>query len=49
VREVYFDGQGVSGQGQREACPTASRSYVLRVVYLDGTIQDFPIPVTISP
>ncbi len=49
VREVYFDGQGVSGQGQREVCPTASRSYVLRVVYLDGKVQDFPIPVTISP
>lgn len=48
VREVYFDGRGVSGQSQREVCPTASRSYVLRVVYPDGRTQDFAIPVSIS-
>ncbi len=49
IREVYFDGQGVTGQGQREACPTASRSYVLRVIYHDGSSRDFAIPVSISP
>lgn len=49
IREVYFDGQGVTGQGQREACPAASRSYVLRVIYNDGSSRDFAIPVSISP
>ncbi len=49
VREVYFDGQGVSGVGQREACPAASRAYVLRVIYPDGSSRDFPIYVTITP
>ncbi|MBN2469550.1 MAG: SH3 domain-containing protein [Anaerolineae bacterium] len=48
IREVYFDGDGVSGQGQRERCPNSSRSYVLRVVYLDGSSREFAIPVSIS-
>jgi uncharacterized protein YraI len=48
ISEVYFDGQGVPGQGQREVCPTASRSYTLRVVYTDGSTREFTIPVGIN-
>jgi hypothetical protein len=49
VQSVFFDGMGVAGQGQAERCPTSSRSYVLHVVYNDGSTHDFSIPVGISP
>jgi hypothetical protein len=37
VREVYLDGQGVVGHGERQVCPLATTSYELKVVGLDGT------------
>ena len=49
VREVFFDGVGVAGSGQQEKCPTSSRSYTLRVIYNDGTVHEFSIPVGITP
>jgi hypothetical protein len=49
IQAVYFDGQGVPGQGQQQVCPTASRSYTLHVVYPNATTQDVSIPVLIGP
>ena len=40
VQAIYFDGQGVTGQGQRQVCPTVSRSYVLHIEYANSTVQD---------
>lgn len=38
VSEIYFDGQGVPGTGQQEACPGPGvRRYDLRVVLTDGS------------
>jgi mannosyltransferase len=37
VREVYLDGEGVVGHDQRQVCPSATTSYQLKVVRLDGT------------
>jgi hypothetical protein len=36
VREVYLDGDGVVGQGYLEVCPTATTSYELLVIQMDG-------------
>jgi hypothetical protein len=36
VREVYLEGGGVAGHGTREVCPSASTTYTLRVVLLEG-------------
>ena len=49
VQAIYFDGQGVTGQGQQQVCPAASRSYVLHIQYPNGTVQDLSIPVLIGP
>jgi hypothetical protein len=48
IKEVYFDGNGVAGQGQQEVCPTESRNYVLRVVFDDDSYRDYAIPVGIE-
>jgi 4-amino-4-deoxy-L-arabinose transferase-like glycosyltransferase len=37
VREVYLDGEGVVGRGEREVCPTESATYELEVIHTDGT------------
>jgi mannosyltransferase len=39
IRELYFDGQGVVGQGTREVCPETSTQYTLEVIHRDGTIE----------
>ena len=49
VQAVFFDGVGVAGTGQQEKCPTSSRNYTLRVVYNDGSVHEFSIPVGITP
>jgi hypothetical protein len=48
VREVYLDGEGVVGHGQRQVCPTVSTRYELRVVRLDTTetVEAVEIQVT---
>jgi hypothetical protein len=48
VREVYLDGEGVVGHGQRQVCPTVSTRYELRVVRLDTTetVEAVAIEVT---
>jgi hypothetical protein len=48
VREVYLDGQGVVGHGQRQVCPSATTVYRLRVVYLDGTDDVYPLTITVT-
>jgi mannosyltransferase len=37
VREVYLDGQGVVGRGEREVCPADSTAYELEVIHADGS------------
>lgn len=40
VREVYYQGVGVSGVGSREECPTETTTYTLRVVLQDGSVTE---------
>jgi hypothetical protein len=37
IREVYFDGEGVTGDGERKVCPDKSRKYHLDVTLTDGS------------
>jgi uncharacterized protein YraI len=48
VKEVYFDGQAVTGSGEAERTVNSSRSYTLRVVYPDGSVREFSIPIGIN-
>jgi len=50
VREVYLDGEGVVGRGEREVCPTDSMAYKLEVIHADGasTLETIEIEV-VSP
>jgi hypothetical protein len=49
VREVYLQGAGVVGQGDREVCPTADGVYELRVVHRDGTETRRVVNVAVEP
>jgi hypothetical protein len=48
VREVYLDGEGVVGQGNRKVCPGATTTYVLRVVHLDRTVTQHAVTVQVT-
>ena len=45
VREVYLDGQGVSGHGTREVAPRAATAYTLRAVKNDGNTEERQVTV----
>lgn len=54
VREVYFfaegedwQGRGVAGVAERQVCPAGTTTYRLRVVRLDGAVQEHGIPVQV--
>jgi hypothetical protein len=48
VREVYYQGQGVAGVGDRVECPARTTTYQLRIVRLDGAeeVLDRTVEVT---
>jgi len=48
VREVYFNGNPTVGHSSQEVCPCESESYVLTVVYLDGSDEDFTVTVDVA-
>jgi mannosyltransferase len=48
VREVYLDGEGVVGHDQQQVCPSATTSYELKVIHLDGTETMQTIEVRVS-
>lgn len=47
VREVYLDDEGRIGHDKQKVCPTATRTYVLRVVHLDGTVTEHPLTINV--
>jgi Tol biopolymer transport system component len=49
VKEVYFEGSGVSGNDQREVCPTSDTSYQLKVIYQDNSESFFYVTVYVNP
>ncbi len=40
VREIYFDGRGVTGQGSQKLCAGDDAEGVLRIVYTDGGVEE---------
>jgi uncharacterized protein YraI len=48
VKEVYYQGNGVAGNGKTPECPPQTTTYRLRVVKLDNTEQVQDITVTVS-
>jgi hypothetical protein len=49
IREVYFEGQGVSGSGSQQVCPYQTTTYQLVVIRLDGTSAPFNITINVLP
>jgi hypothetical protein len=47
VREIYLDGDGVVGYGERQVCPTTSTSYTLEVIHLDGSTTTKTIEIQV--
>jgi uncharacterized protein YkwD/uncharacterized protein YraI len=48
VREVYYQGAGVTGVGARTECPGATTTYTLTVVLTDGQTQQRQVVITVS-
>jgi len=49
VREVYLEGQGVTGHETRVVTPAQTKTYTLRVVLMDGSTKDLTATVTVVP
>lgn len=56
VQAVYLYPQGedwrdygVAGQGARKVCPTDTTTYLLRVAYPDGTVEEWPLTINVTP
>ncbi|MBN2303923.1 MAG: PD40 domain-containing protein [Anaerolineae bacterium] len=50
IREVYYEGIGVTGQGSHQECPTdATTTYVLRVILVDGSEVFRYITIVVNP
>ena len=50
VREVYLDGEGVSGpDGSRTVCPETTTTYTLRVIHLDDMVGLRQVTVQVVP
>jgi lysophospholipase L1-like esterase len=47
IREIYLNGQGIIGEGERRVCVDAQTMPTLRVKFLDGSQQDYNLPITI--
>ncbi len=47
IKAVYFQGEGVVGQGDREVCPTSTTTYNLRVILQDDTEDNRYITIAV--
>ncbi len=52
VKAVYLvegaSQEGVGGHDSRQKCPVQATTYILRVMYHDGTSKDFPLEVQVA-
>ena len=48
VREIYFEGVGVTGHEERQQCPTQTTTYTLRVVFTNGSARNYTATVTVT-
>ncbi len=47
IREVYLDGQGVTGKGEREVCPSETRTYTLKIIHVDGRVEERSVEIEV--
>jgi hypothetical protein len=47
IREVYFQGKGVPGNGSSDECPTDDATYTLKVILRDGSEQTRSVSVKV--
>jgi hypothetical protein len=48
IREVYFENEGVTGEGTRQVCPGTTTTYTLRVILTDGSTQTRTVTITVG-
>lgn len=48
IKEVYYKGIGVVGQGSAEECPTETTTYTLRVILQDDTEVQRQVTITVE-
>ncbi|CAG0944323.1 hypothetical protein ANRL1_01682 [Anaerolineae bacterium] len=48
VREIYFEGVGVTGHEQQQECPTQTTTYTLGVVFQDGSARNYTAKVDVT-
>ncbi len=48
VKAVYFDGEGVPGHEMQQVCPSHTRTYTLRVIKMDETVEVRRITITVT-
>ena len=45
IREVYYQGFGVTGHESYTQCPTQTSSFNLRVIFMDGSAHDYWVTI----
>jgi hypothetical protein len=48
IREVYYQGRGVTGYGSVVECPTVTTTYTLRVILVDGSTTNQYVTITVT-
>jgi hypothetical protein len=48
IREVYYQGSAVTGQGSRLECPSTTRTYTLTIITVDGRTLYRTVTITVS-
>jgi len=48
IKEVYYQGTGVTGHESRTECPATTTTYTLRVIRVDNTIVTQQIAITVT-
>lgn len=48
IKEVYYQGEGVVGEGTREVCPVVNTTYHLRVIRMDDVVDNRYITITVN-
>ena len=47
IREVYYEGQGVTGQGSHKECPYSTTTYTLTILTVDGHTLYRTVTITV--
>jgi Tfp pilus assembly protein PilN len=48
VKAVYLEGEGVPGHDMQQVCPSHTKTYILRVIKMDDTVEVRHITITIT-